>query len=254
MGTRRSTLIGGSYILCAILKLKFDVSRPRWRAQRRPFRARELEADARDRATEAQQLALLHKESEDFLERQADMFAKITEGKNRAIARSLPAAGQDDAIKLSFGGAVAPKVAPKAPAPVRPAVLGIAEDEDEGKKKRELIPLSYSDDEDEKDSKSKAKPYRMTEREKERKARDIKDDIPEAKAALWVYRVEWSALTEVRQPLHLPAADPARGSESALPGRVLNPVLSPRKSSTESSSPWRPRLSLSISAPKRTSC
>lgn len=165
--------------------------RQRWRAQRRPFRSRELEADARDRAVEEQQLALLHKESEDFLERQADMFAKISEGKNRG---GRPA---DESVKLSFG-AVAPKVAPKPPAPVRPAVLGIAEDEEEGKKKRELIPLDYSDDEDEKERKARAKPYRMTEREKERKAREIKDDLPTSKEDLWTHRIPWSALTEVR--------------------------------------------------------
>ncbi|KAK4700504.1 RNA-binding protein 25, partial [Phenoliferia sp. Uapishka_3] len=170
----------------------FYSDRQRWRAQRRPFRAREIDSDARDRAIEAQQIAALHKESEDFLERQADMFAKITEGKNRAVPRLLPA---DEGVKLSFG-AVTSKVAPKAQAPIRPTVLGIAEDEDEGKKKRELIKLDYSDDEEEKERKAKAKPYRMTEREKERKARDIKEDIPTSKEDLWSHRVAWSELTE----------------------------------------------------------
>ena len=126
------------------------------------------------------------------------MFAKITEGKNRA---RLPT---DENVKLSFG-AVAPKVVLKAPAPVRPAILGIAEDdEDEGKKKRELIPLDYSDDEDEKERKARAKPYRMTEREKERKAREIQENVPTLKEDLWTHRVHWSALTEVRTlPLSL---------------------------------------------------
>ncbi|KAM0754808.1 hypothetical protein T439DRAFT_377233 [Meredithblackwellia eburnea MCA 4105] len=168
----------------------FYADRVRWRAQRRQFRTREMEADSRDRKIEAEQLAALHKESEDFLARQADMFAKISEGKNRGIARALPSA--EDGVKLSFGAA--PKVAPKAAPPPRPAVLGSAEDDEDGKKKRELIPLSYSDDEDE--EKPRVGKLAMSASERERKIEEIESEVPQSKDALWSYQVAWGSLSE----------------------------------------------------------
>lgn len=171
--------------------------RVRWRVQRRAIRQRELDADLRDRNAEAQQLAALHKQSEDFLAQQADMFARITESKNRAnIGALLPRAGADDepAVKLSFGN-VAPKAVTKPAAPIRSAVLGSTEDDEDGKKKRELIPLSYSDDEDDKPTKPS---HRLTGAERERKSREIYERIPSAKESLWIHKMPWSALSEVR--------------------------------------------------------
>lgn len=151
------------------------------------------------------------------------MFAKITEGKNRAIARSLPLSAED-AVKVSFGAAV-PKSAPKPVVAPRAAVLGIAEDEEEGKKKRELVPLDYSDDEDEKERKKKARAKPLSAGERERKAREIKDDVPTTKEALWKYKVSWAVLSEVRPrslyPLFLAAAraDGGRGVLERVPVR-----------------------------------
>ena len=154
-----------------------------------------MENDARDRTIEAQQVAALHKESEDFLAQQAEMFAKITESKEKANAGALPSAGAEDepVVKLSFGAA-ATKVVTKTVAPVRSAVLGAGEDEDEGTKRRELIPLSYSDDEDDQPKTS----YRMSEREQEKKAKEILERVPGEKEALWGFKMPWSSLSEVR--------------------------------------------------------
>lgn len=162
--------------------------RQRWRAQRKPFRARELEADARDRALEAEQLARASKDAESFLDQQADLLAAMNEGKLKT------ATGDEPAVKLSFGAASKPVV--KAPAPVRAAAFGSADDDDEGKKKRALIPLSYSDDED------TTKPAKSTlsRGEQVRKAKEIEDGVPKTKEALWDYHLRWPLVTEVRPP------------------------------------------------------
>lgn len=157
-----------------------------------------MESDAQDRNIEAQQLAALHKESEDFLDRQADMFAKITEGKLRANIGGLPSnTGEDESsIKLSFG-AVVPK---STVIPVRVAVLGAGDEEDEGKKRRELIPLDYSDDEEEKERKGRLKVpvSRLSSSEQEKKKVEILHSIPTTKEAICSFEIEWSLLSEVR--------------------------------------------------------
>lgn len=103
----------------------------------------------------------------------------------------------EPAVKLSFGATTKPVV--KAPPPTRATAFGSAEDEDEGKKKRELIPLNYSDDEDEK-PKVKGK---LSAVEREKKVREIGEKVPTTKEGLWSYSIKWSALTEVRPLLSL---------------------------------------------------
>lgn len=98
----------------------------------------------------------------------------------------------EPAVKLSFGATTKPVV--KAPPPARATAFGSAEDEDEGKKKRELIPLNYSDDEDEK-PKVKGK---LSAGERVKKVKEIGEKVPTTKEGLFSYSIKWSALTEVR--------------------------------------------------------
>ncbi|GAA5886101.1 hypothetical protein JCM5296_007089 [Sporobolomyces johnsonii] len=181
----------------------FYTDRIRWRAQRKPLRMREQEADARDRALEAQHLAAVAEQSNSFLSQHADLFASALQqpGTPNAAPSAAAANGESPApvgetstptpgVKLSFGaGAAKPKQAEQ---PVkRPAVLGMAEDDEEGRRKRELIPLSYSDDEDE--AKPKA---RLSRREAEEKTREVEGRVPSDKVGLWGWKVRWKSLNE----------------------------------------------------------
>jgi len=170
----------------------------RWRAQRRANRQREEDFDARDRALEQQRLAAVAQHSESFLSQHADLFAE---------SAPQSAEGEQSAgVKLSFGSTSAKPKATE-PAPKRSAVLGMGEDEEEGRRKRELIPLNYSDDEDDtKDEKPKvvekkdegSKGGRMSSREKEKQIREIEDRVPREKDGLFGWKVKWSNLNEVR--------------------------------------------------------
>ncbi|GAA6003195.1 Snu71p [Rhodotorula paludigena] len=173
----------------------FYTDRVRWRAQRRPARLREQEADARDRAAEAAQLAAVNAQSDAFLSQHADLFASslpsnntdpAAVGENGAASaqggNATPAAG----VKLSF--TTAPKPAAAEAPKARPTALAL-EDEDEGaRKKRELIPLEYSDDEGEKP--------RLSRSEADRKAREIEGKVPTDKAGLWAWKVRWKRASE----------------------------------------------------------
>lgn len=87
-------------------------------------------------------------------------------------------------------------------------MLGMGEDEEEGRRKRELIPLNYSDDEDDsKDEKPKVVEKkeegtksggRLSSREKEKQIREIEDSVPREKDGLFGWKVKWSSLNEVR--------------------------------------------------------
>lgn len=165
----------------------------RWRAQRSAVRRREEEGDARDARIEAQQLAAVSKESDDFLNQQAVMLAKMAEDKRlHSLPTASTSSGNPDepAVKLSFGSTL-PKPIPKVPAVKTSAFLGTGDEEEEGRKKRALIKLDYSDEEDDGSGKKQ-------QRKREKKEREILDKIPESQAALWEYAIEWTALTEVR--------------------------------------------------------
>lgn len=171
----------------------------RWRAQRRAVRQREEDFDARDRALEAQRLAQIAQQSDSFLAQHADLFAGDK-------AQSQPGV-TNTAVKLSFGTAAKPKTAE--PAPKRTAVLSMGEEEEEGRRKRELIPLSYSDDEDESAKKGAStgadkdtdKKTRLTGREKEKRIMEIEDSIPREKDKLFGWDVKWASLNEVSSAL-----------------------------------------------------
>ncbi|GAA5948560.1 hypothetical protein JCM3765_004925 [Sporobolomyces pararoseus] len=164
----------------------FYVDRPRWRAQRRAVRQREEDFDARDRALEAQRLAQIAQQSDSFLAQHADLFSGGDQAQSSDQPTSAPA------VKVSFGSTAKPKTAE--PAPKRPTVLGMGEEEEEGRRKRELIPLSYSDDEDEKPKKDEKK--RLTGREKEKRIMEIEDSIPREKEKLFGWDIKWSSLNE----------------------------------------------------------
>ncbi|KAM0788418.1 hypothetical protein ACM66B_001555 [Microbotryomycetes sp. NB124-2] len=169
----------------------FYADRHRWRAQRRQQRQREKESDDRDRKREQEQLAAATKASEDFLG--ADFFAGIGGGQGGLKTGN----GDEPVVKLSFGAVAKP--APKAVALPRPAVLMSGDDEDEGKRKRELIPLSYSDDEED----LKEQTAKMSRSERDRKAREIVDKVPKSKDGLWSYKMRWNVVDEKLVQSHL---------------------------------------------------
>ncbi|BGO90262.1 hypothetical protein NBRC10512v2_002309 [Rhodotorula toruloides] len=173
----------------------FYIDRIRWRAQRKPHRLREQEADARDRAFEAQQVAALNEQSDSFLSQHADLFASSlptpgTPASGADTASATPG-GATPAVGVKLNLTTAPKpVVKEAPKP-RPTAMALADEEEEGRKKRELIPLEYSDDEDA----GQPRP-RLSRSEMERKAREIEAKVPTSKDGLWVWKVRWKRLND----------------------------------------------------------
>lgn len=163
----------------------FVVDRTRWRKARRAARQKEIEQDARDAKLEAEQAEALKRESEDFLNRQAALFASMS----GSLATNPDAtAGEPKKLKLLAPTAKADTEAEKARTkPKAVAVFaGADEDEDAGKKKRELIPLDYSDDED---SEKKAE-------KKKKKVKELVAAIPNDKESLWSYHIHWEKFNE----------------------------------------------------------
>ena len=151
--------------------------------------------DRRDAEVEQAQLEELRKQSDAFLDKQADMFAKMADGKRKtgvSIDDSTP-------IKLSLAERVVERKEAAKPVEVlRPAAFGAADDAEEvGKKKRELIPLNYSDDEEEdEEEKGMTADEKMERRRK--KIKQLVESIPTDQAGLWAWEVRWDKLTEVR--------------------------------------------------------
>ncbi|GAA5873784.1 hypothetical protein JCM8547_005946 [Rhodosporidiobolus lusitaniae] len=203
----------------------FYIDRVRWRAQRKPLRAREAEADARDRALEAQQIAAIEQQSDSFLAQHADLFANslapppsADQPSSSPLSPSGPANGEgvepepsptpapsssattapaptSGAVKLSISSR-APAVDPASKPKPRPTALALEDEEEEGRRKRALIPLSYSDDEEE----PRPKPgggderRRPTREENHKKAVEVEKRVPSHKDGLWGWQVRWDAL------------------------------------------------------------
>jgi RNA-binding protein 25 len=166
----------------------------RWRKARRAARQREIEQDARDAKIEAEQAEALKKESEDFLNRQAALFASMSGG---ATSSNIDATtGEPKKLKLmtpvakTESDADKAKSKPKANAAAAAVFAGADEDDDTNKKKRELIPLNYSDDEEDVEKKLE---------KKKRKVKELVSAIPTEKEALWKYEIRWDELNEVRR-------------------------------------------------------
>lgn len=169
----------------------FVVDRPRWRKYRQQARRREIEQDKRDQELEIEEAARLQKESEDFLARQAEMFASMTglgtgEGTSSEPKKLSLLSAQPSKAKATAASASATSGEEAKPKPAKAVFGGDDEDESANKKKRELIPLSYSDDEDDETNIEK----------KKRKLKDLVSAIPTDKAELWQYGVRWDKLDE----------------------------------------------------------
>ena len=141
---------------------------------------------------EIEEAARLQKESEDFLARQAEMFASMTglgtgEGTSSEPKKLSLLNAQPSKAKASAASATATSGEEAKPKPAKAVFGGDDEDESANKKKRELIPLSYSDDEDDETNIEK----------KKRKLKDLVSAIPTDKAGLWQYAVRWDKLDEV---------------------------------------------------------
>ncbi|GAA5823178.1 hypothetical protein JCM3770_005570 [Rhodotorula araucariae] len=172
----------------------FYTDRVRWRAQRRPIRVREQEADERDRALEAQQLAALNAQSESFPAQHADLLASAlpstaspapADSAGAGTGGSTPAAAAAG-VKLNFSAA--PKAAAQEAPKARPTAVQLEDEDETVRKRRELIPLEYSDDEGERP--------RLSRGEAERKAREIEARVPSDRESLWAWKVRWKSLTD----------------------------------------------------------
>ncbi|SGY16850.1 BQ5605_C012g07009 [Microbotryum silenes-dioicae] len=146
----------------------FYIDRSRWRTQRRAQRQREQEADDLDRQREKEEYEAAAKQGDAFLDQ---------------LGFLAPPSGLDLKLKLE------PTVIKAAIKPAKPAtsLLGLADDDEEGKTKRALIPLVYDDDGggEAEDGKSS----------KERKE-DLEARIPRSKDEVFAWPIYWSGLSE----------------------------------------------------------
>ncbi|GAA5829467.1 hypothetical protein JCM11251_005061 [Rhodosporidiobolus azoricus] len=247
----------------------FYIDRVRWRAQRKPLRAREAEADDRDRAVEQQQLAAIERQSDSFLSQHADLFASSAPPSGPAADSSAPGAVKVEnaspapsaagaipslpdvkpapspapppgSVKLSISAASKPATSADTAPRARPTAMALEDEEEQGRRKRELIPLSYSDEEGEggKTAGEKEEPKRMSREEVHRKQREIEDQVPSSKDALWGWQVRWDVLGQdiVKQKI-LPFANQLvvkyLGSEEAELLNVVEEYLRDRKGPQE---------------------
>ncbi|KAG0149537.1 hypothetical protein CROQUDRAFT_669213 [Cronartium quercuum f. sp. fusiforme G11] len=204
----------------------FYSNRSKWRMIRQTFRQREEKSDRIDEELEQEQLEAIKKESEEFLNKQAEMIAKIQDENRKAGLLQLDEGGKP--IQLSFGGFSANPSGPgqingktNASMTMQPislkkdnkaggGVLGSHEDDEDGfRRKRALIPLTYDDDEKEKEKNASnkiniqfgktesTKPKESAEDKKKKKMRELVSSIPNDKDALWQLTVDWKWLSEV---------------------------------------------------------
>ncbi|CAH7688235.1 hypothetical protein BY996DRAFT_6429379 [Phakopsora pachyrhizi] len=211
----------------------FYSSRSKWRSMRRTFRQREEKSDRIDEELENEQLEAIRKESEEFLNKQAEMLAKIQDENRKAGLLQLDEGGKP--IELTFAGFNANNnvtnqtagktgIASGTTGGIQPisfkkdskgggGLLGNADDDDEGfKRKRALIPLTYDEDEGNQANKTtltskisiqfgnnhttvKDAPP-MSEEKKKKKLKDIVASIPTDKDKLWKLEVQWNLLSD----------------------------------------------------------
>jgi len=208
----------------------FYSNRSKWRSIRRTFRQREEKSDRIDEELENEQLEAIRKESEDFLNRQAEMIAKMQDENRKAGLLQLDEGGKP--IQLTFGGfGVNPNGSGKAGHPTGGALglqpislkkepkvpgglLGNGDDDDDGfKKKRALIPLTYDDDDNKQQAPENAAAARinirfgkghltskdspgLSEEKKKLKMKEIVASVPTDKDALWKIPIKWDWLSE----------------------------------------------------------
>lgn len=206
-------------------KESFYFNRSKWRSIRRTFRQREEKSDRIDEELEKEQLEAIRKESEEFLNKQAEMIAKMQDENRKAGLLQLDEGGKP--IQLTFGGFGANQNVPgksgiitggsiqsislKKESKGFGALLGNADDDDDGfKKKRALIPLTYDDDDGKqalenpaaakiniKFGKTSSKEAsKISEDKKKMKMKEIVASIPNHKDELWKVAINWEWLSE----------------------------------------------------------
>ncbi|SCV67742.1 BQ2448_5353 [Microbotryum intermedium] len=145
----------------------FYIDRSRWRTQRRAQRQREQEADELDRQREKEEYEAAAKQGDAFLDQ---------------LGLLAPPSGLDVKLKLE------PSVIKAAIKPAKPAasLLGLADDDEEGKTKRALIPLVYDDEE------GGAEDGKSSKESKE----EIEARVPKSKDEVFAWPIYWSGLNE----------------------------------------------------------
>ncbi|MBW0472873.1 hypothetical protein O181_012588 [Austropuccinia psidii MF-1] len=212
----------------------FYSNRLKWRLTRRPFRQREEKSDRIDQELETEQLEAIRKESEEFLNKQAEMIAKMHDENRKAGLLQIDEGGKP--IQLSFGGLTNNQNGSLKPinviggtSGIQPisfkkdgklpgGLLGNGDDDDDGfRKKRALIPLTYDDDDDDEvneanqsqehlsatkinikfgKSNTPSKDSGISEDKKKIKMKDIVASVPIDKEQLWEVKINWDWLSE----------------------------------------------------------
>ena len=152
-----------------------------WLRNRATFRAREADMDERDRNVEAQERAKEQEKrdqarglADSFLERQAQEME----------ARMQMPAREPQRFKMSLGSAAAQKAQQAAPRRTVAEIEGLLEDEEEAveTQKRTLVPIKFD---------TKAEAESLTPEERAQAQKQLAQDIPTDKDALWSWNVEW---------------------------------------------------------------
>ncbi|KAJ9635836.1 hypothetical protein H2199_008189 [Coniosporium tulheliwenetii] len=174
---------------------EYYVDRSLWIRNRMAFRAREAEADDRDRANEDREKAREEQKREQargmadsFLDRQAEELG------SRVQTPREPAR-----FKMSLGTAAAQKA--QAAAPKRRTIAeveGLLEDEEEADTttRRTLVPIKFD---------TAAEAAGLTDEERQEAAKQLAGDIPTDKEGLWNWPIKWefvddTVLTERLKP------------------------------------------------------
>jgi hypothetical protein len=156
-----------------------------WSRKRQAFRAREIEADNRDRQTEGRE-QLKEREKEESARGLADQFL---EQQGEILAQQSGPTHEPQRFKLSLGAAAQRAQAAAQPRRTVAEVEGLLEDEEDTNKatKRTLIPIKFD---------SSVEAQSMTEEERDQAVRQLAADIPNEKEGLWSWDVKWDFLDE----------------------------------------------------------
>ncbi len=164
-----------------------------WIRNRAAFRAREAEADERDRALEEREKAR-EMEKRDQARGMADSFL---ERQAEELGARMETPREPQRFKMSLGAA-AQKAQAAVPRRTVAEVEGLLEDEEEAdtSTKRTLIPINFD---------SAAEAAGLTDEERAQAARQLASDIPTDKEGLWSWPVKWefvddTVLTEQLKP------------------------------------------------------
>ncbi|POW09714.1 hypothetical protein PSHT_09009 [Puccinia striiformis] len=188
----------------------FYSNRLKWRNIRKTLRLREEKSDRIDQELEEEELEQIRKESEDFLNKQAEMIAKIQEENRKAgfASTTNQSNGTQQVSAVNGNGSHngVPTIPMKKESNKGVGLLGNAEEDEDGfKKKRALIPLTYDDEPQDAATKINIRFGKgllssnttvLSEEAKKIKIKEIVNSVPNDKDGLWKVEIKWEHLTD----------------------------------------------------------